>query len=111
MSVDEQADYMKFACLNEQLLMFLCTKPQKTGVFMSIDEKSTYYDQGGIETIEIIKAKLTKEQFIGYLLGNIIKYSCRRNWKGQARRDDEKVDTYAGILNGFCNEDAGLTED
>jgi len=27
------------------------------------------------------------------------------------RRDDEKVDTYAGILNGFCNEDAGLKED
>jgi len=78
---------------------------------MSIDEKSTYYDQGGIETIEIIKAKLTKEQFIGYLLGNIIKYSCRRNWKGQARRDDEKVDTYAGILNDFCNEDVGLKED
>lgn len=65
---------------------------------MSVDEKSTYYDQGGIETIEIIKAKLTPEQFRGYLLGNIIKYSCRRNFKGQAERDDEKIACYATML-------------
>lgn len=68
---------------------------------MSVDEKSTYYDQGGIETIDIIKAKLTPEQFIGYLLGNIIKYSCRRNFKGCAGRDDEKAATYSDMLKGF----------
>jgi len=61
---------------------------------MSLDPKSEYYDVGGIETINIIKAKLTEEQYIGYLLGCIIKYGCRLNWKGKAIRDTEKIGTY-----------------
>ena len=73
---------------------------------MSVDEKSTYYDQGGIETIEIIKAKLTQDQFRGYLLGNIIKYSCRRNFKGQAGRDDEKIACYATMLKECPQDEA-----
>ena len=65
---------------------------------MAIDEKSSYYDAGGIETICIIKAKLTKEQFEGYLLGNVIKYSCRFNHKGCPERDAEKAANYAWLL-------------
>ena len=65
---------------------------------MSIDSKSNYYDAGDIETIEIIRAKLTQEQFFGYLLGNIIKYSCRLNFKDQKKRDAEKIKNYANIL-------------
>ena len=65
---------------------------------MSKDPKSTYYDQGGIETLEIIRAKLTPEQFRGYVLGNIIKYACRLNWKGQEERDIEKVYNYSNFL-------------
>jgi hypothetical protein len=57
---------------------------------MSKDPKSSYYDVGGIETIDIIKAKLTPEQYEGYLIGNLIKYVCRLNWKGDASRDSEK---------------------
>jgi len=30
---------------------------------MSVDPESSYYDAGEIETIDIIKAKLTPEQF------------------------------------------------
>lgn len=41
---------------------------------MSKDQKRTYYDAGGIETLDVIKAKLTPEQYHGYLLGNVIKY-------------------------------------
>ena len=65
---------------------------------MSKDSKSTYYDAGGIETLDIIRAKLTPEQYQGYLLGNIIKYGCRANWKGNAQRDVEKVEIYARLL-------------
>jgi len=66
---------------------------------MSIDEKSRYYDTGGIEVIEIIAAKLTNEQFKGYLLGNQIKYLCRANWKGGSfTRDIEKAGVYNGQL-------------
>ena len=65
---------------------------------MSIDEKSSYYDAGGIETIDVIKAKLSKEQFEGYLLGNVIKYACRFNYKGCPERDAEKIANYSKIL-------------
>jgi hypothetical protein len=64
---------------------------------MSIDPKSTYYDAGGIETIKIIQAKLTPEQFEGFLLGNILKYACRYNFKHKSTRDMEKIKTEAQI--------------
>ena len=72
---------------------------------MSKDPKSTYYDQGGIETLEIIRAKLTPEQFRGYVLGNIIKYACRLNWKGQEERDVEKVHNYSSFLREQVKEE------
>ncbi|CAB4143870.1 SaV-like [uncultured Caudovirales phage] len=36
-----------------------------------------HYTQGGIETIDYLQAKLTQEQFEGYLVGNILKYISR----------------------------------
>jgi hypothetical protein len=62
---------------------------------MSTDPKATYYDAGGIETIAVIRAKLTPEQFLGYCIGNVIKYLCRINHKGQPVRDAEKVAQYS----------------
>ena len=62
------------------------------------DAKSRYYDTGGIEVIEIIKAKLTPDQYRGYLLGNVLKYACRMEHKGHAERDAEKLKMYAGWL-------------
>jgi len=61
---------------------------------MAHDVKAVYYDVGGIETIDIIKAKLTPDQFQGYCLGNIIKYACRMNYKKQMDRDIEKLGNY-----------------
>ena len=63
-----------------------------------IDSKSSYYDAGGISTMDVIKAKLTDEQFKGFLLGNQIKYSCRLNHKGDPSRDAEKAANYARLL-------------
>lgn len=62
------------------------------------DPKSRYYDQGGLEVLDVIRAKLTPEQWRGYLLGNLIKYSCRANWKGDFERDAEKMKFYSGYL-------------
>ena len=78
---------------------------------MSIDSKSTYYDQGGIEVMNIIKSKLTPEQFRGYLLGNIIKYSCRANWKDNFNRDIEKIGVYQKLLNEADNDTGTETTD
>jgi len=40
-----------------------------------------HYKAGGIETIAYIKAKLTPEQYQGYLVGNVIKYISRYRHK------------------------------
>lgn len=42
----------------------------------------SHYTVGGIETVDYIKAKLTKEQFEGYCIGNVIKYVSRYRYKG-----------------------------
>ena len=65
---------------------------------MSRDPNSTHYDAGGIETLEIVRAKLTPEQYRGYLLGNAIKYACRLNHKGSPQRDAEKLANYSAWL-------------
>jgi hypothetical protein len=75
----------------EQLKAFL--DQQKDTV--KYDPKSRYYDHGGIEVLDIIKAKLTPEQYQGFCLGNAIKYTCRANHKGDYNRDLEKAEFYA----------------
>lgn len=62
------------------------------------DPKARYYDQGGIETLDIIKAKLTPDQYKGFLIGNVIKYACRVNFKNQSKRDAEKIKFYGTEL-------------
>jgi hypothetical protein len=59
-----------------------------------------HYKQGGIETIDIMKAKMTQEQFEGYLLGNVIKYTTRYNLKN-GTEDLKKAQWY---LNYLINE-------
>jgi len=72
------------------------TGPKK----MSRDKTAPYYDAGGIETIDVIRAKLTPEQYIGYLLGNSIKYSLRMNFKApdNSLRDAKKAANYSAWL-------------
>ncbi|HAR34682.1 MAG TPA: hypothetical protein DCR95_11545 [Desulfobacter sp.] len=62
------------------------------------DCKSRYYNAGGIETLDIIRAKLTPEQYEGFLMGNAIKYLCRANFKANMDRDLEKAATYSKWL-------------
>ena len=68
---------------------------------MAKDPKSSYYDAGGIETLDIIKAKLTPEQFQGFLLGSSLKYQCRMMHKHapeDRKRDAEKAAHYGKWL-------------
>jgi len=74
---------------------------------MAKDPKSTYYDAGGIETIEIIEAKLTPEQYKGFLLGNALKYQCRMMHKhdeDERKRDAEKAANYSKWLSCSFSE-------
>lgn len=55
-----------------------------------------HYTAGGIETIDFIKAKLSKEEFIGYCKGNVLKYIARSRLKGNEIEDLQKAHVYLG---------------
>lgn len=63
-----------------------------------------HYTSGGIETIDYMKAKLTPDEFIGYLRGNIIKYVSRIGMKGNALEDAGKIEWYSRALNSYLKE-------
>jgi len=70
---------------------------------MSKDPQASYYDSGGLETIEIIKAKLGPEGFAAYCRGNAIKYLCRLGFKDDPARDAQKAANYAWWLSETLN--------
>ena len=58
-----------------------------------------HYCDGGIEVIDYIRAKLTKEEFIGYCKGNALKYISRAGKKtANADVDVDKAIVYLGWL-------------
>ena len=61
-----------------------------------------HYKVGGIETIDFIQAKLTPEEFKGYLLGNVLKYASRAGHKDNAVQDAGKMAWYANKLAGLA---------
>jgi len=61
----------------------------------------------GIETIKIIRSKLTMEEYIGYLRGTIIKYTTRLGYKGHDEdmiNDVGKIIWYAKELEDYLKE-------
>ena len=56
-----------------------------------------HYIAGGIEVIDIIRAKLTPGQFEGYLFGNVLKYTLRWPYK-DGLRDLDKAAVYLDWL-------------
>lgn len=60
----------------------------------------SHYDiWSGFEAIDVMKAILTKEEYIGYLKGNILKYKLRD--KGQDEADKIKIKDYQRELNSI----------
>lgn len=54
----------------------------------------SHYNQGGIETLDIIKMCLTEEEYKGYLKGNVLKYRERSQFKGNPEQDYAKAKFY-----------------
>jgi hypothetical protein len=69
-------------------------KPKKSKPKADMVNAPPHYTVGGIETIDYIKAKLTPEEFIGYLKGNVIKYTSRAGKKDDIVQDLEKAQWY-----------------
>jgi len=57
-----------------------------------------HYTAGGIETIDIMQAKLSKEEFIGYLKGCVMKYILRAGKKTETLEDLKKCQWYLNKL-------------
>lgn len=53
-----------------------------------------HYKVGGIETIDYIQAKLSPEEFRGYLRGNALKYLSRAGHKDDAAQEYRKAMWY-----------------
>lgn len=56
-----------------------------------------HYTNGGIETIDYLKAKMTQEQFRGFLIGNVLKYVSRYPHKNGVE-DLKKAEWYLNRL-------------
>lgn len=72
------------------------TKPKRAKLKPLHDpvNSPSHYTAGGIETIDYIKAKLTPEEYIGYLKGSVIKYTSRAGKKIDTIQDLEKAQWY-----------------
>lgn len=57
-----------------------------------------YYDKGGIEVRQYLRAKLTDEEYKGFCKGNIIKYISRARYKENEKKDCEKALEYCKML-------------
>ena len=51
-----------------------------------------------IQPIEVMQANMTHEEFIGFLKGNIMKYTCRCGRKDEPVKEAEKIKEYAKWL-------------
>ena len=66
-----------------------------------------YYDehyQGGVQPIELMQSVMSTEAFMGFLRGNIIKYTCRLGKKDEVTMDTAKILRYAEWLDKVAIE-------
>ena len=63
-----------------------------------MSKENSYYDVGGIEVIDYIKAKMSRDEYKGFLKGNVLKYISRSGYKDDAVKDLKKAYEYLGWL-------------
>ena len=61
---------------------------------MSNVDHPKHYNTNGIECIDGIKASMSKEQYCGFLKGNVIKYLWRYEHKNKPTEDLQKANWY-----------------
>jgi len=79
----------------------------KPGMVVDAVNHPPHYMVGGIETIDYMKAKSTKEEFLGHLRLTAIKYLSRVGHKGDALEDYKKAQWYLNRLVKEIEEDHG----
>ena len=61
--------------------------------------------QGDVEPIELMQAQMTREAFMGFLRGNIIKYASRFGKKDNMAKEATKIRVYAEWLEVAAMDD------
>ena len=54
-----------------------------------------HYKKAAMQPIEVMQRLFTKEQFLGFLMGNYIKYEMRKDYKNSQEQDENKARQYA----------------
>ena len=82
-------------------------QPDHMRRFCDVVNNPQHYTVGGYEALDVIKAKLTPEEYRGYCKGNVLKYLMRANYKGSHDTDCDKAEYYAKELaNALDNKEA-----
>ena len=69
------------------------------------NEKSKHYEiWKDFEAIDVLKNCLTRDEFIGFLKGNILKYQLRLGKKDDVSKEIEKIKDYQNELNHLLKE-------
>jgi len=72
--------------------------------------KPKHYMVNGLEAIDIIRSRLTDEEYIGYLKGNILKYDLRASFKGKLIEDLDKSTVYKEWLVDVVSDKEVMTD-
>lgn len=67
-----------------------------------------HYNVGGIEAIDIIESRLTREEFIGYIKGCKMKYDLRYPFKGKLEEDLAKSEWYKNKLISILRDEEAI---
>ena len=54
----------------------------------------SHYNRKGVEAIDAIEASMSREEFQGYLKGNVMKYIWRYRYKAKPLEDLKKAEWY-----------------
>ena len=66
---------------------------------MNIDQNEHHLLWGDTQSIELIEDFLTKEEYKGFLKGNILKYQLRLGKKDEVSKELQKIKDYTNELN------------
>ena len=94
-------DDFEFFCSKCKETLETCTCLKKVDM---VNNPPHYKLDGlNVEALDVIEAVLTREQFIGYLIGNCLKYSMRAP-KKNGEEDYKKLNYYSKVLERILND-------
>ena len=78
----------------------------------AVEHPKHYRLEGIREVLDVIRYALSEEEYLGFLKGNVIKYTLRAPYKGESDQDWEKASYYADLVKKEqAPEEEKLTEE